>query len=138
MARQSFWLPGHSQQFIHIAVVTTRGMLSTAQATQTPPMKHASKSSCCLCQRQVALTFHHLIPKKVHRRKRFQKAYTREQLNVGIHICRRCHNGIHRLYDEMTLAQQYNTLQALQEDPAIQRHVQWVAKQKERLQQKPD
>lgn len=95
-------------------------------------MKHASPIACSLCQRPVALTFHHLVPKKVHRRKRFQKAYTRDQLNAGIHICRRCHNGIHRLYDEMTLAEQFNTLELLRADEAIQRHVNWVAKQKER------
>lgn len=45
-------------------------------------------------------------------------------------ICRRCHSGLHKLYDEMTLAKQFNTLEALRNDPALQKHCAWVAKQK--------
>jgi len=86
--------------------------------------------TCPLCQRQTRLTFHHLIPKKMHRRKRFQKGYSQEQLNAGVELCTRCHKGIHRLHDEMTLGSELNTLQALQSDPAVHKHVQWVAKQK--------
>lgn len=78
------------------------------------------------------LTFHHLIPKKVHRRARFKKHYEREQLQAGIYVCRRCHRGIHRLFDEMTLAQDYDSLEKLLADEQIQKHVAWVAKQKER------
>jgi hypothetical protein len=66
----------------------------------------------------------------MHRRPRFRKDYSREQLNAGIDVCRRCHSGLHRLHDEMTLAKQLNTLEALQEDDAVQRHVSWVSKQK--------
>jgi len=50
-------------------------------------------------------------------------------LATGIDICRLCHNGIHRLYDELTLARQFSTLESLRTDPAIQRHCQWVRKQ---------
>ncbi|GGY37294.1 hypothetical protein GCM10011297_08000 [Bacterioplanes sanyensis] len=86
---------------------------------------------CQLCQRQVDLTFHHLIPRKMHRRTYFRKHFSREERNLGIWICRRCHSGIHRLYDEMTLAKQLCTLPALLNDPAVQKHIAWVAKQKE-------
>lgn len=86
---------------------------------------------CQLCQRRVALTFHHLIPRKVHRRARFRKNYDKAFLNGGIWICRKCHRGIHKLYDEMTLAQEFSTLQRLQEDEKIHKHVAWVAKQNE-------
>ena len=92
-------------------------------------MSHQSPTACQLCDRLVPLTFHHLIPKKVHRRAFFQKNFSREQLNCGILICRACHSGIHRLYDEMHLAKYLNSLDQLQADPQIQRHVQWVAKQ---------
>ena len=64
---------------------------------------------CALCEREVALTFHHLIPRKVHRRTRFRRHYTRESLNEGVMLCRLCHRGVHRLYDEMTLATRLNT-----------------------------
>lgn len=89
-------------------------------------------SPCTLCGRHVALTFHHLIPRKVHRRARFQKRLSEEQRQHGIMICRLCHRGLHKLYDEMTLATQLNTLEKIQADEAMQRHVEWVAKQKER------
>lgn len=85
---------------------------------------------CQLCGRQTALTFHHLIPRKVHRRPRFRKRYDRETLQAGIALCRLCHNGVHRLYDEMTLARDLSTLAALSSDPAIRRHVAWVMKQR--------
>lgn len=87
---------------------------------------------CCLCGRDTELTFHHLIPRKVHRRNYFRKHVARPKLQAGIDLCRLCHKGLHRLYDEMTLAKHLNTPQALREDPAVQRHVRWVRKQRER------
>ena len=89
--------------------------------------------NCELCQRKVHLTFHHLIPRKMHRRSYFRKHYGKNDLNSGIWVCRQCHRGIHKLYDEMTLAKNLNSLDALKDDSQIQNHVQWVAKQKESL-----
>ena len=89
-----------------------------------------SATQCPLCRRPGPLTFHHLIPKKLHRRKRFRKRYSRDELAQGVHICRLCHNGVHRLFDEMTLGQEMNTLQRLQENEALQKHVRWVSKQR--------
>lgn len=92
------------------------------------------QTKCCqLCRRQVQLTFHHLIPRKMHRRTYFKKHYSKQALNQGIWVCRQCHRGIHKLYDEMTLAKQLNTLEKLQRNPQIKQHVCWVAKQKETL-----
>lgn len=85
---------------------------------------------CSLCERSTHLTFHHLIPRKLHRRNYFKKHYPKEQLNMGIHICRKCHNGIHDIYDEETLARQFNTLEALQSDEALVKHFSWVGKQR--------
>ncbi len=45
-------------------------------------------------------------------------------------LCRRCHRGLHKLYSEMELGSRLNTEAALREDPAIARHVAWVARQK--------
>ena len=85
---------------------------------------------CALCRRETTLTFHHLIPRKMHRRARFRKRYTREELGRGVDLCPRCHKGLHRLHDEMTLGSELNTVDALRADPAVARHVAWVAKQK--------
>ena len=99
---------------------------------RSPPMpeRRTETAGCALCEREVALTFHHLIPRKVHRRTRFRRQYSRETLNEGVMLCRLCHRGVHRLYDEMTLATRLNTLDALQLDEAVQRHVVWVRKQR--------
>jgi len=79
----------------------------------------------------VPLTFHHLIPKKMHRRAWFKRHYSREQLNEGIMVCRLCHRGIHKRYDEMTLGKRFNTLATLLDDPSLVQHFSWVSKQRE-------
>lgn len=91
------------------------------------------RDSCLLCGRQTALTFHHLIPKKVHRRKRFRKRYGRDELNQGVKICRLCHSGVHRLFDEMKLAMQLNSLESLRQHEALRRHIKWVSKQRRQI-----
>ena len=85
---------------------------------------------CPLCHRQVRLTFHHLIPRKVHRRTHFKKHFTKQTLQAGIAICRQCHSGIHRMYDEMTLAKYFYSLENIQQDEALMNHFKWVAKQR--------
>ena len=85
---------------------------------------------CPLCARRTALTFHHLIPRKVHRRAHFKKHYSRLQLNQGIDICRTCHNGVHRRYDEMSLAKDFASLEKLRTDPELARFFDWVSKQR--------
>ena len=95
--------------------------------------KDSKQGECPLCRRYCSLSLHHLIPRKLHRRTYFRKHYSREQLNEGVLICRQCHNGIHRFYDEMTLAKRFASLDALRTDPALQRHFAWVARQKIRI-----
>ena len=90
----------------------------------------ARAGDCPLCRRTTALTFHHLIPKKMHRRRFFQKTYNRQQLAAGIYICRQCHNGIHTLFDEMTLAKHFNSLERLLLDEPLLKHCRWVARQR--------
>lgn len=86
---------------------------------------------CACCQRAVPLTFHHLIPKKVHRRAHFRRHYSKDTLQAGIRVCRLCHRGIHHEFDEMVLAKSLNSLEKLLEDEALSRHFEWVAKQRE-------
>ena len=87
-------------------------------------------TECALCERVLPLTFHHLIPKKVARRPRFQKRYDRDTLAAGIYLCRLCHRAVHRFFDELTLGERLNTLEALREDPSLARHRAWAQKQR--------
>lgn len=87
---------------------------------------------CTLCERTTDLSFHHLIPRKLHKRKRFAKQYSKDQLNKGLMLCHLCHKGLHRLYNEMELGTRFNTEQTLRNDETIARHMGWVARQKTR------
>ena len=95
------------------------------QRRRRPPV-----DTCPCCGRTTALTFHHLIPRKLHRRTRFRKDFTRDELNRGIEVCRQCHSGIHKRYDEMTLFREYADPEALLADPALQKFFAWVGRQK--------
>jgi len=85
---------------------------------------------CALCERVCILTFHHLIPRKLHRRGFFKAHYSKTQLQTGVMLCTLCHKTIHRFYDEMTLGKKLNTLTSLKADEKIQTHIHWAKKQK--------
>jgi len=90
----------------------------------------ADAAGCALCGRALPLTFHHLIPRMMHRRPYFQRRFSAEQLDSGIDVCRPCHDAVHRFFDEQTLGRELNTLQALLAREEIQRHVRWAARQR--------
>jgi len=69
----------------------------------------------------------------MHRRNFFKKHFTKSELQTGIYICRQCHSGIHRFYDEMTLAKHFYTLPLLLEDEQLATFFRWVAKQRVRV-----
>jgi predicted ATP-dependent serine protease len=82
---------------------------------------------CVTCHRHTALTKHHLIPKKQHKKK---DAKHSTLLNEVIFVCRMCHDGIHNFYNEQTLSKEFNTLQKLLDDPTLKKHFLWVGKNK--------
>lgn len=102
------------------------GNISPAQRVS----RAAQLRTCPLCRRNVDLTFHHLIPKKMHRRRYFRKTYTRKQMAEGIYLCRLCHTGVHDLFDEMSLAKQFNTPALLQANALLAKHCEWVSRQR--------
>lgn len=85
---------------------------------------------CEICDRKKPLTFHHLIPKMVHNRKRYQKRYTKQELNTGLYICKLCHDGIHDYFKETELAANFNTKELLLGHEGFKKHVAWTKKQK--------
>ena len=103
------------------------------QQPSLPTRKYPRRQSvgeCPMCKRLVHLTFHHLIPKKMHRRTFFKKHYTKQSLAEGVDVCRLCHNGIHATYSEMELAKHYNTPEKLQQCRQLSAHFEWASKQK--------
>ena len=94
-------------------------------------MKSNSKHGvCCLCKRETDLTFHHLIPRKVHRRAYFKKHFTKQELNIGIDVCRQCHRVIHKSYNEMELAKSFSSIDKLIAEPLLANQFEWLSKQK--------
>ncbi|MAY25529.1 MAG: hypothetical protein CMK02_04410 [Polycyclovorans sp.] len=86
---------------------------------------------CALCARTLALQFHHLIPRRNHRRTAYQRRFSLEEMRTrGVWVCRDCHRAIHRFFDEGQLGLALNTLEALAATPELQRHVEWARRQR--------
>ena len=88
---------------------------------------------CELCGRPgQTLTFHHLIPRHCHRKKRFRDRFSiQEMRSRGLWVCGLCHDGIHDLIpNEKELGSQYNTRESLMAHERVRKHVDWVRKQK--------
>jgi hypothetical protein len=93
--------------------------------------KPAQSQACQLCGRETSLTFHHLIPKKTHRKRRVLRRFPREELHTrGLWLCRLCHRQLHRFYSEEELAESLNTREAIIADPSMARFLVWARKQK--------
>jgi len=86
---------------------------------------------CELCGRDQPLTFHHLIPKALHKKPRYQKRHKKEELRArGIDICKLCHDGLHDLVSARDLADHFSTKETLLSHPPVGNHIAWVKKQK--------
>ncbi|HCW91731.1 MAG TPA: hypothetical protein DHU56_17030 [Marinobacter sp.] len=83
---------------------------------------------CVLCQLPVAdLTRHHLIPKHLHRKKRIQKLFIREELITRtLWVCRPGHNAIHGARSEYELGLHYNTRDKLMELEELRVFMDWI------------
>lgn len=95
---------------------------------------------CQMCERIMPLTFHHLFPKKVHKRIEERKRGDKGEATgipkhmlrtCGIMICRPCHSMLHKTFDHRTLAEEKNTLERICQDPKIVSWISYARKQKE-------
>jgi 5-methylcytosine-specific restriction endonuclease McrA len=105
----------------------------TDEVAETATRQERKAGPCELCGRPgQALTFHHLIPRHCHRKKRFRGRFSRgEMRSSGLWVCQLCHDGIHDLIpDEKDLGWRYNTRESLLTHEGVSRHVDWVRRQK--------
>jgi hypothetical protein len=95
-------------------------------------VRKTQPDACELCGRALRLTFHHLVPRKVHKRRRLIRTHGKvEMRSTGLWLCRLCHSGIHTIIpNEKSLAESYYTKELLLGHDGIVRHVAWVRKQK--------
>lgn len=126
------------------------GALQVVSAEEVQPVVASDADAqelpgtCKLCGRSTTLTFHHLIPKETHGRYLGKAlpalppgvveggaAPTRQWLShYGAALCRPCHTVVHRLAPNAVLAQRFNSVQVLKEEPSIERWVRFAAKSK--------
>lgn len=87
---------------------------------------------CPLCEREgLALTKHHLIPRKEHRRGKISRETSKEEReNSLLWICRDCHNQLHELIPHRELATEYNSLESLLAHAGVAKYVVWIRKRK--------
>jgi hypothetical protein len=104
--------------------------MTSPPAAARAASRSQGRGVCPACGRETGLTFHHLIPRKVHRRQFFKKNYSKQQLGQGIYLCRLCHDGIHDRFDELTLAKRFADPVALLHESSLQSHFKWVARQR--------
>ena len=94
-------------------------------------MESGTDGCCEFCGREKPLTKHHLIPRAVHTKKRYINLHGKEEMRTrGVQLCKLCHDGIHDLYEEKELADNFNTKELLLEDKRVRKHIKWVRKQK--------
>lgn len=105
--------------------------MMSAGPTPRPASRAVRSGTCPACDRLTSLSFHHLVPRKVHRRAFFRKNFSRAQLSLGIYLCRLCHDGVHDRFDEITLAKFYSDPAQLLAEPSLRRHFSWVARQRQ-------
>lgn len=98
-------------------------MRREARRTSLPTPLHRQRgeaSTCALCGREVSkLSQHHVIPKS-------------EGGLLTVWLCSPCHKTVHSFFTNRTLAKEKPSIEALRQDPDIQRYLVWIRKQPDR------
>jgi 5-methylcytosine-specific restriction protein A len=83
-------------------------------------LNHFAQGTCALCEREVArISKHHLTPKS-------------EGGTRTTDLCPACHKTLHKFFTNRTLARELNTIDALRQNPEVQKYLAWVRKQPDR------
>lgn len=83
---------------------------------------------CALCGREIPIKKyaekHHLTTRQRKRRKNGRK----DPKSKTVIVCSPCGDQIHQLFTNKELRTKYNTIEALREDPRIQKWIEWIRK----------
>jgi hypothetical protein len=90
---------------------------------------------CELCERELELTEHHLIPRTNHKNKWFRANFTLDDMKTRkLNLCGDCHPAIHKsIPDEKVMGRDYNTKAKLMSNQEVRKFVDWVKKQQKKV-----
>eukprot|EP00727_Mastigamoeba_balamuthi_P004021 m51a1_g13616 hypothetical protein (224) ;mRNA; f:34-998 len=108
--------------------VEEEGDKEAEEAEEEEDGEELGPGECELCEREMPLTKHHLIPREMHARYA-KRGHSKRELNTGISICRPCHSAVHRFWDNKTLASTYSTREALLETEQMAKWIPYIRKQ---------
>ena len=124
------------------------------EVTAAPPVWSKTRTSECeICEREVPVTYHHLIPREVHAKALKKKWHPESMLNSVAWLCRcaslivcllyppspvvyvpwytrPCHSTVHRVTSNEELAQEYYTVDRLLEREDVQKWRKYISKQR--------
>ncbi|KAI0357266.1 hypothetical protein OH77DRAFT_1399697 [Trametes cingulata] len=109
-----------------------------ADACAPPPVWSKTRTKECeICEREVPLTYHHLIPREVHDKILKKKWHPESMLNSVAWLCRHvpaegvpCHSAVHHVASNEVLAKEYYTVDLLLAREDIQKWRRYAAKQR--------
>lgn len=101
-------------------------------AAQAPPpvWSHTRATECEICERDVPLTYHHLIPREVHKKVIKRGWHNEDMLGSVAWLCRPCHSMVHRIATNEELARSFHTVELLVEREDVKKWATWVGRQK--------
>lgn len=95
----------------------------------TPALTSARPPGCEICGREhLPLTYHHLIPRQVHKRVVKRGVHKEWELNKVAWLCRACHSFVHRIATNEELAKEFYDVDLLLEREDVQKFAAWVGR----------
>ncbi|TFK59697.1 hypothetical protein BDN72DRAFT_780386 [Pluteus cervinus] len=95
-----------------------------------PPWSSTRTAECEICEREVPLTYHHLIPRSTHTKVLKKGWHPESQINSVAWLCRPCHSYVHHVTNNEDLAINFYTVELLLGREDIQKWKGYAAKQR--------
>ncbi|KAF5350154.1 hypothetical protein D9756_009129 [Leucocoprinus leucothites] len=101
------------------------------EACAPPPVWSSTRTDECeICERDIPLTYHHLIPRSTHDKVLKKGWHDASMLNSVAWLCRECHSMVHKVERTEVLAKEYYTVELLLAREDIQKWRSYASKQR--------
>ncbi|KAJ7696195.1 hypothetical protein B0H17DRAFT_1269280 [Mycena rosella] len=102
-----------------------------SDACAPPPVWSSTRTKECeICEREIPLTYHHLIPRATHTKVLKKNLHPTSMLNSVAWLCRPCHTVVHQIATNEELARGYYSVSLLLGREDIQRWGKYASKQR--------